>query len=71
LNINYVILIGRLTGDAELKYTAGGQPVCRFSIAVNRAKKSGEKRVDDPHFFDMVLWGKQAETLKIQADGEE
>jgi single-strand DNA-binding protein len=64
LNINNVILIGRLTRDAELKYTANGQAVCRFSIAVNRAKKSGEKRVDEPGFFDIVLWGKQAEALK-------
>lgn len=63
VDLNHVVLIGRLTRDAELKFTASGQAVCKFSIAVNRRKKSGENWVDEPNFFDIVLWGRQGETL--------
>jgi single-strand DNA-binding protein len=62
-DINHVVLVGRLTRDAELKYTAGGQAVCKFSIAVNRRKKSGEQWVDEANFFDVVLWGRQGESV--------
>ena len=46
---NTVLLTGRLTRDAELKYTAAGVAVCHFSIAVNRNykdPKSGEWKDD-------------------------
>ena len=77
-DINHVVLIGRLTRDAELKYTAGGQAVCKFSIAVNRRKKNGDQWEDEANFFDIVLWGKQGESLQtylvkgkmIGVDGE-
>ena len=62
-DINHVVLVGRLTRDAELKYTAGGQAVCKFSVAVNRRRKQGDQWVDEPSFFDVVLWGRQGETL--------
>jgi single-strand DNA-binding protein len=78
VDLNHVVLIGRLTRDAELKYTANGQAVCKFSIAVNRSKKNGDQWVDEPNFFDIVLWGRQGETLNqylvkgklIGVDGE-
>jgi single-strand DNA-binding protein len=63
VDLNRVVLIGRLTRDAELKYTANGQAVCKFSIAVNRRRKNGDQWVDEPNFFDIVLWGRQGETL--------
>jgi single-strand DNA-binding protein len=62
-DINHVVLIGRLTRDAEIKYTTGGQPVCKFSLAINRRKKNGDQWVDEVNYFDMVLWGKQGEAL--------
>jgi single-strand DNA-binding protein len=62
-DINHVVLVGRLTRDAELKYTAGGQAVCRFSVAVNRRRKSGDQWVDEANFFDIVLWGRSGESL--------
>jgi single-strand DNA-binding protein len=62
-DLNRVVLIGRLTRDAELKYTANGQAVCKFSIAVNRRKKNGDQWVDEANFFDIVLWGRQGESL--------
>jgi single-strand DNA-binding protein len=62
-DINHVVLVGRLTRDAELKYTASGQAVCKFSIAVNRRRKNGDQWEDEANFFDIVLWGRQGETL--------
>jgi single-strand DNA-binding protein len=62
-DINHVILVGRLTRDAELKSIASGQSVCKFSIAVNRTRKNGEQWEDEPNFFDVVLWGRQGESL--------
>jgi single-strand DNA-binding protein len=77
-DINRALLSGRLTRDAELKYTSGGQAVCKFSIAVNRRKKNGDQWVDEPNFFDVVLWGRQGEVLNqylvkgkaVTVDGE-
>jgi len=63
VDINHVVLVGRLTRDAELKYTAGGQAVCKFSIAVNRRKKSGDQWEDEANYFDIVVWGRQGESL--------
>ncbi|MDR2596354.1 MAG: single-stranded DNA-binding protein [Treponema sp.] len=62
-DLNHVSLIGRLTRDAELKYTSGGQAVCKFSIAVNRRKKNGDQWEDEANFFDIVVWGRQGESL--------
>jgi len=62
-DINHVVLVGRLTRDAELKSIASGQAVCKFSIAVNRSRKNGEQWEDEPNFFDVVLWGRRGEAL--------
>ena len=35
-SVNKAILVGRLGGDAETRYTQGGTPVSRFSLAMNR-----------------------------------
>lgn len=57
---NKVFLIGRLTRDPEMRLTATGIPVVRFSIAVDRfQKKSGGEKVTD--FFRIVAWQKLAE----------
>jgi single-strand DNA-binding protein len=63
VDINRVVLVGRLTRDAELKSIASGQAVCKFSIAVNRRRKNGEQWEDEPNFFDVVVWGRQGESL--------
>jgi single-strand DNA-binding protein len=62
-DLNNVTLIGRLTRDAESKITAGGVAVSKFSIAVNRRKKNGDVWEDEANFFDIVLWGRSAESL--------
>jgi single-strand DNA-binding protein len=77
-DLNHVCLIGRLTRDAEYKMLPSGQAVCNFSIAVNRRRKNGDNWEDEASYFDIVLWGKQADSLnrylvkgkQIAVDGE-
>lgn len=57
--LNKVILIGRLTKDPELRYTATGIPVCTFTLAVDRPKSEGKQEAD---FIPIVTWRKVAET---------
>lgn len=60
--MNKVILLGRLTKDVELRYTqTTNTAVSSFSLAVNRKHtKEGEEQQAD--FFNIVAWGKLAET---------
>lgn len=60
---NKVILMGNLTRDPEIRYTASGTAVCGLSLAVNRSYRtqSGELR-EDPCFIDVTAWSKQAES---------
>ena len=77
-DLNRVTLIGHLTRDAELRSLTSGQAVCKFSIAVNHSRRNGEQFENVANFFDVVVWGKQAETLHqylvkgkaIAVDGE-
>lgn len=62
-DINQVFLVGRLTRDSETKYTANGQAICKFSLAVNRSVKKDDRWTDEASFFDLSLWGKMAESL--------
>lgn len=62
MDINSITIVGRLTKDCDLAYTTGGTAVGKFSIACNRMKgKDGSVPVD---YFDVALFGKQAESLK-------
>lgn len=63
-DINCVNLIGHLTRDEELSYTPGGMAVGKFAVAINRKIKKGQEWIDESNFFDIVVWGKQAELLK-------
>lgn len=56
--VNKVILIGRLTRDPELRYSASGAPVCHFSLATDSG--FGERMTT--YFADIVVFGKQAES---------
>src|SRR5574344_534785 len=64
-DINKTILIGRLTRDAEIKYTTSGTAIATCSIAVNASRKDQSGNwVDEANFFDVTLFGKAAENLK-------
>ncbi|MGO3732170.1 MAG: single-stranded DNA-binding protein [Vagococcus sp.] len=60
--INNVVLVGRLTRDPDLRFTANGSAVATFNLAVNRnfTNQSGEREAD---FINCVIWRKPAETL--------
>ncbi|HEM4279115.1 single-stranded DNA-binding protein [Streptococcus suis] len=60
--INNVVLVGRMTRDAELRYTPSNQAVATFTLAVNRNFKNqdGEREAD---FINVVVWRQQAENL--------
>ena len=60
--INNVVLVGRMTRDAELRMTQSNTAVASFTLAVNRTFKSqnGEREAD---FINVVIWRQQAENL--------
>lgn len=60
--INSVTLVGRLTRDAELRYTPSNQAVATFTLAVNRNFKNqnGDREAD---FINCVMWRQQAENI--------
>ena len=62
MNLNKVILVGRLTQDPNLKTTPSGQSVCSFGLATNRVwtDKSNQKQ-EKAEFHNIVLWQKLAE----------
>lgn len=62
-DLSIAVLVGRLTRDAELKYTNNGSAVCHFSIATGSKRKKGDQWVDEASFWDVELWGKQGESL--------
>jgi single-strand DNA-binding protein len=63
-DLNVVALVGRLTRESELRYSSGGMAICRFSIAVNRRKRTADNRWEDEvSYFDCVLFGKSGENL--------
>ena len=56
-----VMLMGNLTRDPELRFTANGSAVTNFGLAVNRKFKQGDEWKDDVCFVDITVWGKQGE----------
>ncbi|MFH6657105.1 single-stranded DNA-binding protein [Streptococcus suis] len=60
--INNVVLVGRMTKDAELRYTPSNVAVATFTLAVNRNRKNenGEREAD---FINVVIWRQAAENL--------
>lgn len=60
--INNVVLVGRMTRDAELRMTQSNTAVASFTLAVNRPFKNqnGEREAD---FINCVIWRQAAENL--------
>ena len=61
-SINKVILVGRLGGDPELRYTADGTPVATYNVATSEVykDKSGTKQ-EKTEWHRVVAWRKLAE----------
>ena len=60
--LNRVVLVGRLTKDPDLRYTASGVAVANFTVACNRpfSNQQGEREAD---FINCVVWRRNAENL--------
>lgn len=63
-NLNKVLLMGNLTRDPELRYTASGTAVASFGLAVNRkwTSREGEAR-EETLFVDVSAFARQAEVI--------
>ncbi len=60
--LNRAEIIGRLTRDPELRYTAHGTPVCQLAVATNEMVGTGEDRQERTEFHDITAWGGLGET---------
>lgn len=63
MNGNSVTLVGNVTRDPELRFTASGQATASFGLAVNRVwndRQTNEKK-EAVSFFDIVCWREMAE----------
>ena len=56
MGINSVTLVGRAGRDPEVRYFESGTVVANLTMAVNR-----RKREDEPDWFNLEIWGKQAQ----------
>ena len=62
--LNHIVIMGRLTRDPELRYTANNIPVAAFTVAVDRDysnKDGGQKETD---FINCVAWRSTAEFVQ-------
>lgn len=61
---NRVSLIGRLTRDADLKYTTTGTAIAAVSLTSNRSVKKQDNWETEVSYFDGNIYGRMAENLK-------
>lgn len=61
LNLNQIMIAGRLTSDPELKTTQNGKEFCDFQIAVNRPSSPGAESSAD--FIPCRAWSKTAQFI--------
>lgn len=60
--MNKIMLIGHLGKDPEMNYTPAGMAITKFSLAVNRYKKSSTgERQEETDWFNIVAMDKRAE----------
>ncbi|RMH04002.1 MAG: single-stranded DNA-binding protein [Planctomycetota bacterium] len=63
-SFNKVILMGNLTRDPEVRQAQSGAYVVRAALAVNERVPDGQGGYrDQAHFFDFVVFGRQAESF--------
>lgn len=61
-DVNVVALTGNLTKDPDVRTTQGGTPVASLRLAVSGRRKVAEEWVDVSNYFDVTVWGRQAES---------
>jgi single-strand DNA-binding protein len=62
---NSVTLVGNVTREPELRYTAAGQAMAKFGLAVNRRWQNRQTNAweESTSFFDVVAWREMAENV--------
>ena len=68
MSLNQILLIGNAGRDAELRYTANGRAVTGFSMAVNRRYQVNNEWQEETEWFNVSVWGQQAENVAIGYD---
>lgn len=61
MNLNSVLIAGRLVRDPEFKSLPSGAGVATFSVATSKTYKKGDKTVEEVEYHNIVVYGKQAE----------
>lgn len=63
ININNVVLVGRITKDPELRKTQSNTSVVSFTVAVNRPFKPQGQQQADADFISCIAWRQSADYL--------
>lgn len=63
-NLNKVMLTGNLTQEPDYKVTTNGTAILTLRVAVNDRRKVGDEWTDVPGFYDCVIIGRRAESLR-------
>jgi single-strand DNA-binding protein len=62
MDLNKVILVGRLTADPQVRTTPSGQAVTTIGVATGRTwTDKNHQRQEETEFHNVVLWGRTAE----------
>ena len=62
--MNNLQILGTITRDLELRYAQSGSAILNFGIAYNdNWKDANGQKQEKAHFFDVSVFGKQAETI--------
>ena len=56
MKINTINLVGRAGREPDVRYFESGSTVANFTLAVNRLSRG-----DEPDWFNLEIWGKQAQ----------
>ena len=56
MEINTINLVGRAGREPDVRYFESGSTVANFTLAVNRISRN-----DEPDWFNLEIWGKQAQ----------
>lgn len=63
INVNHVVLVGRLTKDIELRKTNSGASVCSFTVAIDRRFQSQQQGAQTADFISCIAWRQSADFL--------
>ncbi len=61
--VNYVLLIGNVGKDPDVRFTGNGNAVANFSVATSESYKFGDEWKTATEWHNIVAWGKTAEYI--------